>query len=95
MACLLLSLESVYKPARQLALDMMTRLGTATDEMIEIFLSEGKLVSALSLGKTQKKDTGLPGRLLVRNLLYFFKGPYILSNSTPNSRTQPIYICSE
>jgi len=49
VACLLLSLESVYKPARQLALDMMTRLGTATDEMIEIFLSEGKLVSALSL----------------------------------------------
>jgi len=73
VACLLLSLESVYKPARQLALDMMTRLGTATDEMIEIFLSEGKLVSALSLGKTQKKVTGLPGWLLVRNLVYFFK----------------------
>ena len=50
MACLLLSLESAYKPARQLALDMMTRLGTATEEMIEIFLAEGKLVSALSLG---------------------------------------------
>lgn len=51
VACLLLSLESVYKPARQLALDMMTRLGTATEEMIEVFLSEGKLVSALNLVK--------------------------------------------
>eukprot|EP00092_Neocalanus_flemingeri_P012398 GFUD01013366.1.p1 GENE.GFUD01013366.1~~GFUD01013366.1.p1 ORF type:complete len:648 (+),score=195.80 GFUD01013366.1:551-2494(+) len=51
VACLLLSLESAYKPARQLALDMMTRLGTATEEMIEIFLAEGKLVSALSLVK--------------------------------------------
>ena len=58
VACLLLSLESVYKPARQLALDMMTRLGTATDEMIEIFLSEGKLVSALSLGKIRCKIQG-------------------------------------
>jgi len=51
VACLLLSLESAYKPARQLALDMMTRLGTATEEMIEIFLAEGKLVSALNLVK--------------------------------------------
>ena len=50
VACLLLSLESVYAPARQLALDMMTRLGTATEEMIEIFLAEGKLISALQLG---------------------------------------------
>jgi len=52
VACLLLSLESAYKPARQLALDMMTRLGTATEEMIEIFLSEGKVISALSLVKS-------------------------------------------
>lgn len=51
VACLLLSLESVYQPARQLALDMMTRLGTATDEILEIFLAEGKLISALSLVK--------------------------------------------
>jgi len=52
IACLLLSLESAYKPARQLALDMMARLGTATEEMIEIFLSEGKLIPALQLVKT-------------------------------------------
>jgi len=49
IACLLLSLESVYRPARQLALDMMTRLGTAVEEIIEIFLAEGKLISALTL----------------------------------------------
>jgi len=49
VACLLLSLESAYRPARQLALDMMARLGTATEEMIEIFLAEGKLISALQL----------------------------------------------
>jgi len=65
VACLLLSLESVYKPARQLALDMMTRLGTATDEMIEIFLSEGKLVSALSLVKA----TGLVDTVSARKFL--------------------------
>jgi len=65
VACLLLSLESVYKPARQLALDMMTRLGTATEEMIEIFLSEGKLVSALSLVKA----TGLVDSVSARKFL--------------------------
>lgn len=65
VACLLLSLESAYKPARQLALDMMTRLGTATEEMIEIFLSEGKLVSALSLVKA----TGLVDTVSARKFL--------------------------
>merc|ERR1719447_2524346 len=49
IACLLLSLEAAYSPAKQLALDMMARLGTATEEMIEIFLAEGRLVSALQL----------------------------------------------
>lgn len=49
VACLLLSLEAAYAPAKQLALDMMARLGTATEEMIEIFLAEGRLVSALQL----------------------------------------------
>jgi len=53
VSCLLLSLESAYPPARHLAIDMMARLGTATDEMIEIFLSEGKLISALNLVKAQ------------------------------------------
>ena len=61
-----MSLEAAYSPAKQLALDMMARLvvlmylcastspyprlGTATEEMIEIFLAEGRLVSALQLG---------------------------------------------
>ncbi|KAL4219050.1 hypothetical protein ACF0H5_021633 [Mactra antiquata] len=38
-ACLMLSLESVYPPAHQLALDMLTRLATANEEIIEVLLS--------------------------------------------------------
>jgi len=53
VACLLLSLEAAYPPARQLALDMMARLASATEEMIEIFLSEGKLIPALQLVKAR------------------------------------------
>lgn len=52
VACLLLSLEAAYPPARQLALDMMSRLGTASEEMVEIFLAQGKLVPALHLVKS-------------------------------------------
>ncbi|CAH1776277.1 unnamed protein product, partial [Owenia fusiformis] len=40
IACLLLSLESVYPPAHQLALDMLKRLSTANEEIIEVLLSK-------------------------------------------------------
>jgi len=47
-ACLLLSLETLYPPARQLALDMMHRLGTAQQEITEILLASGKVVTAIN-----------------------------------------------
>ncbi|XP_013395339.1 regulator of MON1-CCZ1 complex-like isoform X2 [Lingula anatina] len=47
LACLLLSLESVYAPAHQLALDMLKRLNTANEEIIEVLLSKHQLLSAL------------------------------------------------
>ena len=50
LACLLLSLESLYPPSRQMALDMMTRLGTATNEITEILLDNGNIVTALNFG---------------------------------------------
>ena len=51
LACLLLSLESLYPPSRQMALDMMARLGTATNEITEILLDNGNIVTALNFGR--------------------------------------------
>ncbi|XP_064605810.1 regulator of MON1-CCZ1 complex-like [Liolophura sinensis] len=47
LACLMLSLESVYPPAHQLALDMLKRLSTANEEIIEVLLSKQQLLPAL------------------------------------------------
>ncbi|KAL8612030.1 hypothetical protein ACOMHN_012929 [Nucella lapillus] len=47
LACLMLSLESVYLPAHQLALDMLKRLQTANEEIIEVLLSKCQLLPAL------------------------------------------------
>lgn len=47
LACLLLSLESTYPPAHQLALDMLKRLSTANDEIVEVLLSKQQVLGAL------------------------------------------------
>ncbi|XP_077126475.1 regulator of MON1-CCZ1 complex [Ranitomeya variabilis] len=47
LACLLLSLESVYPPAHQLSLDMLKRLSTANDEIVEVLLSKYQVLAAL------------------------------------------------
>lgn len=47
LACLMLSLESVYPPAHQLALDMLKRIQTANEEIIEVLLSKHQLLPAL------------------------------------------------
>ncbi|RUS69167.1 hypothetical protein EGW08_023068 [Elysia chlorotica] len=43
----MLSLESVYPPAHQLALDMLKRIQTANEEIIEVLLSKHQLLPAL------------------------------------------------
>jgi len=47
LACSLLSLENVYPPAYQLALDMLKRLSTASDSIIEVLLSKRQLLTAV------------------------------------------------
>ncbi|XP_005990808.1 regulator of MON1-CCZ1 complex isoform X1 [Latimeria chalumnae] len=47
LACLLLSLESSYPPAHQLSLDMLKRLSTANDEIVEVLLSKHQVLGAL------------------------------------------------
>nr|CAG4643772.1 EOG090X028B [Lepidurus arcticus] len=47
LACLLLSLEGVYPPAYQIALDMLKRLNTANEEIVEVLLSKSQVLLAL------------------------------------------------
>ncbi|VVC27360.1 Hypothetical protein CINCED_3A024239 [Cinara cedri] len=47
LACLLLSLESLYPPAHQLALDMLHRLNSAHEEIVEVLLSKKQLIPAM------------------------------------------------
>ncbi|XP_066997555.1 regulator of MON1-CCZ1 complex [Anabrus simplex] len=47
LACLLLSLENLYPAAHQLALDMLRRLSTANEEIIEVLLSKQQILPAL------------------------------------------------
>lgn len=57
LACTLLSLHALYPPAGQLALDMLKRLGSADDEIVEVLLSRGKVLAAVrfvrGLGKAE------------------------------------------
>ena len=55
LACLLLSLENVYPPACQLALDMLSRLRNSVEEICEILLSKKRVLSALQFAS----DRGL------------------------------------
>ena len=65
LACLLLSLENSYKPAAQLACDMLNRLkGNSKEDICEILLSKGKIVSALNLAV----NDGILDRMHVRVL---------------------------
>eukprot|EP00730_Choanoeca_flexa_P017202 TRINITY_DN8251_c0_g1_i2.p1 TRINITY_DN8251_c0_g1~~TRINITY_DN8251_c0_g1_i2.p1 ORF type:complete len:629 (+),score=164.15 TRINITY_DN8251_c0_g1_i2:100-1986(+) len=47
VACLLLSLQSKYPPAFQLALDMFKRLGDADNDIFDVLLSTEQVLSAL------------------------------------------------
>eukprot|EP00038_Savillea_parva_P003456 m.125942 g.125942 ORF g.125942 m.125942 type:complete len:657 (+) comp11178_c0_seq1:415-2385(+) len=47
VACLLLSLESAYPPAFQLALDMLKRLTTANEEIVDVLVGKDQLLLAL------------------------------------------------
>jgi len=46
-ACLLLSLESLYSPAYQMALDMLHRLNTAHEEIVEVLLSKKQVIPSM------------------------------------------------
>lgn len=47
LACLLLSLHSQYSYAIQLGLDMLKRLQTADEEIVEVLLSQNQVIRAL------------------------------------------------
>lgn len=45
----MLSHEAKHAPLIQLAVDMLARLGTAAEEIVEVLLSRGQLVDAIRL----------------------------------------------
>jgi len=65
LACALLSLESVYPPAYQLALDMLKRLATASDSIVEVLLSKKQLLTAVRFIQT----VGLVDQVSARKFL--------------------------
>ncbi len=65
LACLLLSIESTYAASNQLALDMLKRLGTANEEICDVLLSKGLILSALRFATQMSLDeTLMPGKFL-------------------------------
>lgn len=65
LACLMLSLESTYPPTYQLALDMLKRLNTANEEIIEVLLSKRQLLPALRYVRaTGAEDSISPRKFL-------------------------------
>jgi hypothetical protein len=65
LACLLLSIESTYPAANQLALDMLKRLGTASEEICDVLLSKGLVLSAVRFSV----QAGLEERLMPAKFL--------------------------
>ncbi|KAF6029890.1 C18orf8 [Bugula neritina] len=65
LACLLLSLQNVYPPAFQIALDMLKRLGTAHDEIVEVFLSKHQVLTAIRY----LRSVGLANQMQPRKFL--------------------------
>jgi len=65
LACSLLALESVYPPAYQLALDMLKRLATASDSIVEVLLSRKQLLTAVRF----VQSVGLVDQLSARKFL--------------------------
>ena len=65
LAYLLLSLQSTYPASNQLALDMLKRLGTGNEEIIEVLLTKGLVLSALRFAQSVGlSDTLTPRRTL-------------------------------
>ena len=72
IACLLLSLESVYPAAGQLAIDMLVRLKNSADEICEILLSKNRVLAALQFASKHNlfnNDNGSGAGIRARKFL--------------------------
>jgi len=62
LACLLLSLEGVYPASLQLALDMLKRLSTANDLIVEVLLNKQKVIPALRFVQSYGRSDSVQAR---------------------------------
>eukprot|EP01137_Pigoraptor_chileana_P011777 Opistho-2@63209 len=62
VAYALLSLENVYPPAYQLALDILKRLTNANSEIVDVLLSRNQILQALRFMRGQGQDASISAR---------------------------------
>ncbi len=99
LACLLLGIESTYPASNQLALDMLKRLGTANEEICDVLLSKGLILSALRFaiqmgladdlmaGKFLETAKDLNDQLIYHEVFKFFEERNIRLRGTPAFKT--------
>ncbi|XP_045470210.1 regulator of MON1-CCZ1 complex [Harmonia axyridis] len=93
LACILLSLGNVYQAGTQMALDMLSRLD-AKEEIQEILLSQGQILTALKLSSDKKNPRKFlqaaqdsNDEQLFHSVLYYYKNhPMHSSNFKKDSR---------
>jgi hypothetical protein len=96
LACLLLSIQSTYPAANQLALDMLKRLGTANEEIVDVLLSNSLVLSALRFSiqigivdqlnpsKFLEQAKSLDDSLIYHEVFKFFEERNIRLRGNPN-----------
>lgn len=102
LACLMLSLEGVYQPAFQLALDMLKRLGTANEEIVEVLLSKQHLLTALRFVRsTANMESSVSARkfleaaMAANDPLIFFAVYKFLEQRNLRLRRNPAFVKGE
>jgi hypothetical protein len=63
-------LENLYPPAHQLALDMLKRLSTANEEIIEVLLSKQQILPALRYLTVISIETSNPKMQFYKQTLF-------------------------
>jgi hypothetical protein len=96
----LLSIEDRYPGANQLALDMLKRLGTANEEIVDVLLSKGLVLSAirfsaqngiqdeLNAGKFLETAKDLNDSFIYHEVFKYFEERNIRLRGNPNFRKE-------
>ena len=96
----MLSIEDRYAGANQLALDMLKRLGTANEEIVDVMLSKGLVLSALrfsvqnglqyelNAGKFLETAKHLNDAFIYHEVFKYFEDRNVRLRGNPNFRKE-------